>query len=107
VAPHTLFNTILPPNAVSCIASAYTNQINAGQSVLPPASFHTGGVNTIMMDGSGKFVTDAVDTGTNTATSGAANGGIRADHRRGEGKSPYGIWGAAGSINGKESAGSL
>ena len=64
------------------------------------SSFHPGGANAAMMDGSVRFIRDDIDTGslmlpwprlleTNQAV---------------EGKSTYGVWGAMGSINGGESA---
>ena len=86
----TLFSTILPPNSPSCGAGGATS-VSDNTFLGSVASNHTGGVATIMLDGSGKFITNAVDTGN-----------LDADHVS-EGKSPYGIWGAIGSINGKES----
>jgi hypothetical protein len=89
----TLFATVLPPNSPSC-ASQNVDTPTAGTVLPAAASFHTGGVNLIMIDGSGKFITDAVDT---TSTGGWGSAFVSS------GASPFGVWGAAGSIYGKES----
>jgi len=86
----TLFNTILPPNSPSC-SDVSASATTTGNLIVSAASYHTGGVNLILLDGAGKFVSDSIDTGT-----------LSSNHVS-EKKSPYGVWGAAGSINGKES----
>jgi len=90
----TQFTTILPPNSPSCYGhnALFSVDNNSAQSVGSAASFHTGGVNTVLLDGACTFVSDSIGTGN-----------LDADHIRGEGRSPYGVWGAAGSIHGKES----
>lgn len=80
--------TILPPNSPSC-----SNE-NWGDAwgVFSASSFHTGGVNVLMADGSVHFVSQSVDTGNLSlppVTSGL---------------SPYGVWGALGSMSGGEVA---
>ncbi|MDR0522798.1 MAG: DUF1559 domain-containing protein, partial [Planctomycetaceae bacterium] len=55
-------------------------------------SNHTAGVNAGLGDGSVRFISDAVDTGTLDAGITFFNG-----------PSNYGVWGALGSINGGES----
>jgi hypothetical protein len=85
------FNTMLPPNSPSCVSGSGTT--DAG--FLPPTSYHSAGVNASLFDGSVRFVSDSVSTGT------LANGlglCIRS------GQSTFGVWGAAGSCNGDESA---
>ena len=92
----TSFATVLPPNSPSCIwgTNASSSIVQNNGLTLPSAgSFHTGGVNVGLFDGAVRFVTDAVDTGPT----------LRAEPLRAEGKSPFGVWGAAGSIHGKES----
>jgi len=79
------FNTVLPPNSPVCSYS--------GDSVWGAASvqsYHSGGVNAAMLDGSVRFVSETIDCGdaySNAVTSG---------------KSPYGVWGAMGSAQGGE-----
>lgn len=84
---YTIFNTILPPNSPGCTSG--TGSSDAG--VLPPNSYHSGGVNLGKVDGSVMFVSNTVDAGSASAMC------VRS------GDSPYGAWGAAGSINGGES----
>lgn len=80
------FNTILPPNSASCARGNDYEWV-----IMSASSFHTGGVNVGLGDGSCTFVSDTVDAGDPTryfVTSG---------------ESPYGIWGAMGTTNGGES----
>ncbi|MCL2743877.1 MAG: DUF1559 domain-containing protein, partial [Planctomycetaceae bacterium] len=86
--PFTWINTILPPNSPTCLV---TNNEEAG-GIVPPSSFHNGGTNCVNVDGSVMFVSDSVSAGplaspTNCVLKGA---------------SPFGVWGAYGSINGGE-----
>ena len=83
------FQTVLPPNAAS--AAADLGEWSWG--IWPPSSYHPGGVNCGMADGSVRFVSDTIDTG-NLGMPEAGISGVKA--------SPYGVWGALGSINGSE-----
>lgn len=87
---NSAFTTVMPPNSPTC----YKYNREKGQvMLLPPSSFHSGGVNCGMLDGSVRFVSDTVDT----------NG--LSDIKTGTnltGKSPLGVWGAMGSPNGGE-----
>jgi prepilin-type N-terminal cleavage/methylation domain-containing protein len=88
---YVAFNTILPPNAPSCV-----HVISWGDgdpAVLPPTSNHTGGVNAARADGSVGFISDSIDTGNLTMGSPAWGEA---------GPSPYGVWGALGSKSGSE-----
>jgi prepilin-type processing-associated H-X9-DG protein len=80
--------TILPPNSPSC-----SNE-NWGDAwgVFSASSFHTGGVSVLMGDGSVHFVSDSIDTGNLTLPPVAS------------GPSPYGVWGALGSMGAGEVA---
>ncbi len=85
-AAFSKFNTILPPNSPSC-----TVNMDYEWVIMSASSYHTGGVNIGLGDGSCSFVSETVDAGD------------PADHFVLSGDSPYGVWGAAGSINGGES----
>ena len=82
----TSMNTVLPPNAPSCFEGTW----DGNRALLPPTSYHPGGVNVLLLDGSVRFMTETVDTGN--LSSGAREGG----------PSPYGVWGALGSRSGGE-----
>lgn len=83
------FNTVLPPNAPSCAAGGNVNA-DSTTGVYPPTSYHPGGALVVMCDGSGRFITDGIDTG---------NLGWKPVK---SGPSPYGAWGAMGSRDGQE-----
>jgi len=80
-----LFSTIAPPNSPMCVQNDYS------WGMLPPASYHTTGVNVGLFDGSVRFVSNAVDCGDQN------------EPAPGRGPSPYGVWGALGSPDGGES----
>ena len=92
---------ILPPNSPRCATNGADyrtyNLVSAG-------SYHTGGCNVSLGDGSGKFVSETVDwgtTGVSAKDAGLTNG---AESYRYKGKSIYGVWGSMGSAWGGESA---
>ena len=62
------------------------------------SSFHPGGANAAMMDGSLRFIRDEIDTGDLMVPELR----LRKTNQALEGKSAYGAWGALGSINGHE-----
>jgi len=79
------FHSVLPPNSPDCQTDVINVQARAA------TSYHPGGVNIVMMDGSGRFITDSIDCG-------------ELDKKRPlEGKSPYGVWGGLGTPSGGES----
>jgi prepilin-type N-terminal cleavage/methylation domain-containing protein/prepilin-type processing-associated H-X9-DG protein len=78
--------TILPPNSPSCANENWGD----AWGVFSASSYHTGGVNVLLGDGSVRFVIDAVDTGNLGAAEVTT------------GASPYGVWGAAGTIGAGE-----
>ncbi|WP_372723936.1 DUF1559 domain-containing protein, partial [Novipirellula sp.] len=55
-----------------------------------PSSEHQGGVQTLMFDGAVRFITDSIDSGNLNARQVTS------------GESPHGVWGAMGSMDGKE-----
>jgi hypothetical protein len=85
------FSAILPPNSASCAAS------NAGtvfhnRAIFSANSYHAHGVNTVLADGSVHFIIETINSGEITNTTTPQNSSI----------SPFGVWGALGSINGGE-----
>ncbi|MDR2643409.1 MAG: DUF1559 domain-containing protein [Planctomycetaceae bacterium] len=103
----TGFSTIFPPNSPSCARddSAYTaehilrtidsKQVNKANNVtiMSASSYHTNGVNAAFLDGTVRFVNNGVDSGTDRTLKCPTSG-----------QSPFGVWGACGSINGEETA---
>ena len=86
-----LFNTILPPNS----PSASVGGIGA-DGIYSASSPHPGGVNIARFDGSVSFMDSDIDAGDSsspTPTEEEMAAGV---------PSPYGVWGALGSINGGE-----
>ena len=83
----TYFSTILPPNSPSCSIGTETKH----QGIYSASSFHSGGANVLYADGAVKFISETIDCGSdfgrNTEPTGA---------------SPFGTWGAMGSIAGGE-----
>ncbi len=81
---YTAFTTILPSNAPSCVIDG-----EVGNGILSAMSNHTGGVQVLLGDGSVRFVSENINTGTLSATPAG-------------GQSVYGVWGALGSKSGGE-----
>jgi prepilin-type N-terminal cleavage/methylation domain-containing protein/prepilin-type processing-associated H-X9-DG protein len=79
---YTGFNTILPPNGVSCSAQLG----DAGPGIFSAGSRHQGGAHVLMGDGAVKFITDSIEAGNRKAA--PANTGAQ---------SAYGLWGALGT----------
>ncbi len=79
--------TVLPPNAPSCA----NGDSDSTWGVYTPSSYHPGGVNVSLADGSVRFISETINAGDPTATEVTS------------GASPYGVWGALGSIRGRES----
>ena len=90
------FQTILPPNSLSCTAIANAAGSDAG--IFSAYSNHTGGVNVGLADGSCTFVSNTVSCG-NAVDWPVAPLPLTSP----SGPSVYGIWGAMGTRNGGES----
>jgi prepilin-type N-terminal cleavage/methylation domain-containing protein/prepilin-type processing-associated H-X9-DG protein len=91
VIAYMTVNTILPPNSPACTVGADFRE--AGQ--FPVQSRHTGGAHVLMGDGAVRFVSENIDSGNLSVQ----------DVRNATGPSPYGVWGALGSIAGNETIG--
>jgi prepilin-type processing-associated H-X9-DG protein len=97
---NAFFHTIIPPNGPSCARITVRTEDPAGHdaSQLPPTSFHSGGVNVCLADGSVRFVQDNVNCGTLTEWfrwQGDGRGNV----------SPFGVWGALGTMDAEETRG--
>jgi prepilin-type processing-associated H-X9-DG protein len=89
------FSTVLPPNSIGCSDSV----AEWGWDVLmPPDSYHPGGVNGAMADGSVRFISDTINTGNLAATC-----PYKANF---SGQSVFGVWGAMGTMAGGEATSS-
>jgi len=99
------FVTVLPPNSPTC--SNYQDDGRMYESVsgiLSASGYHTGGVNVGLGDGSVTFVSDTVSattTGDAATITARKNDFSKADYSP-SGHSPFGVWGALGSMNGGE-----
>lgn len=88
------FQTILPPNSPSCT----WENADWDWGIYTPTSNHPGGVNATMADGSVRFISETIDAGDPTRApynQQPANSTYRTI-------SPYGVWGALGTVGGTE-----
>ncbi len=83
------FTTILGPNKPSCV-NDYNMNADSNGGVLSATSYHPGGVNGLMADGAVRLFSNTIDTGNVSSPPVSV------------GPSPYGIWGALGTISGGE-----
>jgi len=90
--PYTFFYPMLPPNGPSCGRSG------EDWCLLTASSRHPGGVNVLVLDGAVKFISETIDAGDPTRTT-----GLTSRPQDYSGPSLYGVWGALGSAYGKES----
>jgi prepilin-type processing-associated H-X9-DG protein len=81
------FNTILPPNSPSCQTGIF-----GSNGIFSATSRHPGGVQVLFCDASARFISQNINSG-NLASP---------ELLKEDGASPYGVWGALGSIAGDE-----
>ncbi|MDR1491950.1 MAG: DUF1559 domain-containing protein [Planctomycetaceae bacterium] len=85
----TGFITAMPPNGPHCLIDNDNGRFHA---MVNASSYHTGGVNAVYCDGSVHFISDTIQTDLSAVRSTTLSG-----------RSPYGVWGALGTISGGES----
>ncbi|GAA4450354.1 DUF1559 domain-containing protein [Novipirellula rosea] len=83
---YTAFQTIKPPNSLSCYRGG-----DASQGISSASSRHQGGAHVLMGDGAVKFITSSIESGNQQAT--PAHSGR---------ESSFGLWGSLGTRAGKE-----
>ncbi|MDO5554976.1 MAG: DUF1559 domain-containing protein [Planctomycetia bacterium] len=84
------FNTAMPPNGPSCLRAS------SSWGFMSASSHHAGGVNAAYCDGSVRFISDTIDCGDLSAGVTYSLGQYFSE------PSPFGVWGALGSLNGGE-----
>ena len=87
---NTRYLGVLPPNSSNCVQGDETTL-----SLVTASSYHTGGTNLAIFDGSIRFVSNTISAGD--PTNNAVN--------RTAGPSPYGVWGALATMDGGETGG--
>lgn len=92
---YTGFNTILPPNRELVLSAARDDC----WGVLPPSSYHQGGVSVAMVDGSVRFISDEIDSGSDHQPTVYLGSPTPPGSR-----SPFGVWGAMGTRSSSELA---
>ncbi|GHT22170.1 prepilin-type N-terminal cleavage/methylation domain-containing protein [Planctomycetales bacterium] len=103
---HTMFTAVLPPNSPNVADGGYNpyyNQTHRG-ALVSMSSYHTGGANASMADGSVHFIPETIDCQSEgyppTPPESYTGTNYLYDYT---GKSMFGVLGALGSANGEES----
>ena len=98
------FTTVMRPNDVQCVAPNPSGDgVDQRLGFFSANSYHTGGVSAAMADGSVRFISESIDNGNLVDSAGnPLRTNVTGDLY--SGSSPFGVWGALGSINGSESA---
>jgi prepilin-type N-terminal cleavage/methylation domain-containing protein/prepilin-type processing-associated H-X9-DG protein len=97
-ATNQAFLGMLPPNGPNCVEG---NADNRAYSMISAGSYHSGGVNAGLVDGSVRFVSETVQTNLSGYRPGPSEDGSQ---NTSSDPSPYGVWGALATISGGESA---
>jgi hypothetical protein len=94
------FYTLLPPNSPSCSGETYDYSAPTPRNVwISASSNHSGGVQTALLDASGRFISETINT-LNLNRKSDLSRVIPTDTT---GTFSYGVWAELGSINGGES----
>lgn len=91
-AGYSLTNTILGPNSPSCVVGAHA----AVDGFYSAGSSHSGCVNVLFADGSVVVMSDSIDRGPSAAIP------LTKDEMKSGMPSPFGVWGALGTMAGAE-----
>lgn len=96
----TGMTTQLGPNKGAYVQGGWDGE----DGIYEPSSRHTGGVLVLMGDGACQFISENIDTGLTSCpgpdSESARSGGCAPFTRNG--RSPFGVWGALGSVGGGE-----
>ncbi|MDR0337643.1 MAG: DUF1559 domain-containing protein, partial [Planctomycetaceae bacterium] len=88
--PFSTFSTINAPNHPACHSSG--SDVYERRQMMTATSYHPGGVIVAFTDGSCRFIPQTIDAGEINDTTTPVESGM----------SPFGVWGALGSIDGGE-----
>lgn len=102
---HSAVMTAMAPNSGSCMSGTATDwaTLQGIQDVwVTPSSRHTGGVQVLMADGAVRFVNDTINNTTGMPPCTAAQTQAAMNSTACVGQSPFGIWGALGTMAGGE-----
>lgn len=89
-SPTNFLKTVIPPNGPSCAVHSLGFGMPDADWLGTASSRHTGGCHVLYGDGAVRFVSENINTG-NLSAAPVING-----------PSPYGVWGALGSMSGGE-----
>jgi len=96
---NNVFYTILAPNGPTCTSQGSSNGYSTDNwALMTVSSYHQGGVNVVMADGSVRFVSNVIDAGDPNQTPIVQSGTINGY----KGVSQWGVWGAMGTMKGGE-----
>lgn len=111
---HSAVTIAAPPNSGSCIVTGANTTGSALSAItdgfLTPSSRHTGGVQVLMMDGTVKFVNETINSASACSVppaSATSTGLGQTSTTSGSfcnGQSPFGTWGALGTMASGETA---
>lgn len=107
-AVQTGVHTILPPNGPTWTA---TDDVRRSDIIATAGSNHAGGVHVLFGDGAVQFIAESIDAGNISSPTVVLNNGGAPRTENGVqslpagSASPYGVWGAMGTRNGREVTG--